>query len=75
MASLPFCLCLCGLPPSLSSVPVCELPDISDVPVDPRLFHDDPEWINDLAESLHFREVLRYKFARQDHINVQETRA
>ena len=59
---------------ALSTVSACELPDLSEVEVEQRLFHDDPEWINDLAESLPFREVLRYKFARQNHINVQETR-
>ena len=51
------------------------LPDISDEVSASRPFHDDPEWINDLAEALPFREILRYKFARQDHINVQEARA
>ena len=60
---------------ALDSHPAVDLPDLSDVLIEPRPFHDDPEWINDLAESLHFKEVLRYKFARQNHINVQETRA
>ncbi|CAE7201231.1 unnamed protein product, partial [Symbiodinium microadriaticum] len=36
-----------------------------------RAFHDDPEWIGELADCLEFSEVLRYRFARQGHINVQ----
>ena len=40
-----------------------------------RAFHDDPEWIGELADCLEFSEVLRYRFARQGHINVQEARA
>ncbi|CAE7242286.1 unnamed protein product [Symbiodinium sp. CCMP2592] len=37
-----------------------------------RAFHDDPEWIGELADCLEFSEILRYRFARQGHINVQE---
>ena len=40
-----------------------------------RAFHDDPEWIGELADSLEFRELLRYKFSRPSHINVLETRS
>ena len=40
-----------------------------------RAFHDDPEWIGELADCLEFSEVLRYRFSRQGHINVQEARA
>ena len=39
-----------------------------------RPFFDDPERISELADGLGFREMLRYKFARAGHINVQETR-
>ena len=40
-----------------------------------RAFHDDPDWVGELADSLPFRERIRYKFARPSHINVLETRA
>ena len=40
-----------------------------------RQFHDDPEWIGELADSLEFCELLRYKFLSPGHINVLETRA
>ena len=42
---------------------------------DVRLFHDDPEWIGELADCLNFREDLRYKFKGPGHINVLEARA
>ena len=41
---------------------------------DPRPFHQDPEWIEELADSLPFRELLRYKFKKKGHINVLECR-
>lgn len=41
---------------------------------DPRPFYEDPEWVEELADSLPFRELLRYKFKRQGHINVLECR-
>ncbi|CAE7376299.1 unnamed protein product [Symbiodinium sp. CCMP2592] len=40
----------------------------------PRAPHDDPEWIGELADSLPFREVLRYRFAKPNHINILEAR-
>ena len=40
-----------------------------------RPFHDDPEWIGELADCLDFGEVLRYKFGAPGHINVLEARA
>ncbi|CAE7921921.1 unnamed protein product [Symbiodinium sp. KB8] len=40
-----------------------------------RSFHDDPEWIGELADCLEFGEVLRYKFGAPGHINVLEARA
>ena len=40
-----------------------------------RAFHDDPEWIGELADCLEFVELLRYKFAGPGHINVLECRA
>ncbi|CAE7035684.1 unnamed protein product [Symbiodinium sp. CCMP2592] len=39
------------------------------------LFHDDPEWISELADCLDFRELLRYKFRKGGHINILEARA
>ena len=36
--------------------------------------HENPEWIGELANSLPFKEVLRYKFGRPGHINVLEAR-
>ena len=41
---------------------------------DPRPFHQDPEWIGELADSLPFRELLRYRFKKTGHINVLECR-
>ena len=40
----------------------------------PRPFHEDPEWVTELAESLPFKELLRYKFHKSGHINVLESR-
>ncbi|CAE7648076.1 unnamed protein product [Symbiodinium sp. CCMP2592] len=42
---------------------------------EPRPFHDDPEWIGELADCLEFVELLRYKFAAPGHINILECRA
>ncbi|OLP88941.1 Sodium channel protein type 10 subunit alpha [Symbiodinium microadriaticum] len=42
---------------------------------EPRLFHDDPEWIGEVADCLDFREILRYKFRQAGHINILESRA
>ena len=39
-----------------------------------RASYDDPEWIGDLADSLPFRELLRYRFAKPGHINILEAR-
>eukprot|EP00435_Cladocopium_sp_Y103_P041501 s2013_g11.t1 len=40
----------------------------------PRPFHEDPEWVEELADSLQFRELLRYRFTKPGHINVLESR-
>ncbi|OLP99347.1 hypothetical protein AK812_SmicGene18107 [Symbiodinium microadriaticum] len=40
-----------------------------------RAFFDDPEWVGELADSLPFEEVVRYRFKQQGHINIQEARA
>ena len=40
-----------------------------------RAFFDDPEWIGELADSLNFEEIIRYRFERPGHINVLEVRA
>ena len=39
-----------------------------------RPWHQDPEWISELCESLPFKEMFRYQFARPGHINVNEAR-
>lgn len=41
---------------------------------DPRPFHQDPEWVEEIADSLPFRELMRYKFKKKGHINVLECR-
>ena len=50
------------------------LPPVSDVSCEPRPFHDDPEWIGELSDSLEFWELLRYRFKKHGHINILETR-
>ena len=52
---------------------------ISSVPAEPfprRKWHEDPEWISELCNSLSFKECFRYKykFSRSGHINVNEGR-
>ena len=47
---------------------------LQDVECPDRAFHDDPEWVGELADSLPFCERIRYKFAGPGHINVLETR-
>lgn len=39
-----------------------------------RPWHEDPEWIGELVDSLNFREKIRYKFKKGGHINVLECR-
>ena len=39
-----------------------------------RSWHEDPDWIGELADCLHFSELLRYKFRKTGHINVLECR-
>ena len=39
-----------------------------------RPFHEDPEWIEELSDSLPFTELCRYKFRKGGHINVLECR-
>lgn len=39
-----------------------------------RPWHQDPEWISELCESLTFKELFRCQFARSGHINVNEAR-
>lgn len=39
-----------------------------------RPWHEDPDWIGELADSINFYEILRYKFHRSGHINVLEAR-
>ena len=49
-------------------------PGFDEITADSREFFDDPEWIGELADSLPFKELLRYRFSRPGHINVLETR-
>ena len=44
-------------------------------PYPPRLWHEDPDWIAELCNSLPFTECFRYHFKRSGHINVNESRA
>lgn len=39
-----------------------------------RAWHENPEWVSDLCNSLPFREKFRYRFKRSGHINVNEAR-
>lgn len=57
----------CAIPSLPSSV-------IRTAVADPRPFHEDPEWVEELADSPQFRELLRYKICRQGHVNVLECR-
>ena len=50
------------------------LPSVAEVSCESRPFHDDPEWIGELSDSLEFRELLRYRFKKGGHINILETR-
>lgn len=51
------------------------LASVARTPVaEPRPFHEDPEWVEELADSLQFKELLRYRLKRLGHINVLECR-
>ena len=39
-----------------------------------REWHEDPDWVQDLCESLPYRELFRYRFKGRGHINVLECR-
>ena len=39
-----------------------------------RPWHEDPDWVEDLCESLTFKELFRYKFKQSGHINCLECR-
>ena len=47
------------------------LPEVSEVL---RPWHEDPEWIEDICESVSFRELFKYKFMQKGHINCLECR-
>ena len=47
---------------------------LSPEPLASRAFHDDPDWVGELADSLPFKELLRFRFLEAGHINVLETR-
>ena len=39
-----------------------------------RPWHENPEWVTELCDSLPFKELFRYKFRKTGHINVNEMR-
>lgn len=39
-----------------------------------RQWHDDPEWVSEIADSMPFREVFQYRASKAGHINVNEAR-
>eukprot|EP00438_Fugacium_kawagutii_P021739 Skav206696 [mRNA] locus=scaffold99:17529:21803:+ [translate_table: standard] len=39
-----------------------------------RPWHEDPQWISEICNSLSFKLLFRYQFKRRGHINVNETR-
>ena len=39
-----------------------------------RSWFEDPEWVEDICESLEFRELYRFRFKRSGHINCLECR-
>lgn len=57
----------------------CDPPDVSGAISDApgpcsRPWFEDADWVGELSDSLHFRELVRYKFAKSRHINVLECR-
>ena len=54
---------------------LASLDELTDCVAETRAFHDDPEWVGELADSLEFREIIRYRFAKPGHINVLEARS
>ena len=47
----------------------------SDCVAEQRPFHDDPEWIGELADSLEFQKIVRYRFAKPGRINILQARS
>ena len=43
-------------------------------PYPTRKWHEDPDWVSEICDSLKFRECFRYKFKKSGHINVNEAR-
>lgn len=39
-----------------------------------RPWYEDAEWIAEYSDSVHFKELLRYRFRKSNHINVLESR-
>ena len=39
-----------------------------------RKWFEDPDWVGELCDSLHFKECFRYKFKRSGHINGNGSR-
>ena len=39
-----------------------------------RQWHDDPEWVSEIADSMPFREVFQCRASKAGHINVNEAR-
>lgn len=53
-----------------------DLPEVcfNEPTADARPFHEDPVWVEELADALPWNELLRYRFKRSGHINVLECR-
>ena len=43
-------------------------------PAPSRPWHQDPEWVEDICESLRYHEMFRYRFKQSGHINCLECR-
>eukprot|EP00438_Fugacium_kawagutii_P009652 Skav215001 [mRNA] locus=scaffold508:1001281:1007076:- [translate_table: standard] len=57
----------------LSGLPDDSLGPSLDDECKPREWFEDPEWISELADSLPFRALFKYKFRRLAHINILES--
>ena len=52
---------------------VCTGPNTEEL-FQPRQWHEDPEWVSVIADSMIFKEMFRYRCSRSSHINVNEAR-
>lgn len=51
-----------------------DAPWSQELPYPDRPWFQDPEWIEEICDSLKFTELFRFKFRQSGHINVNETR-